>query len=169
MSGILISIVNAKYNKHRQCCTYYQNGKQPWATIFKTCTHSGFDRYLTLTPPPQCNTIWHRISNASVIVNWTGPNSWVHKVHPQKFRKSHWCVPFTATFSKRRKIGALWSERCDVLWAIMNHKVFETWILHKCWDYHANDVRAISYVNTCNCTIGRSPILRNLLMVIWLM
>ena len=32
---------------------------------------------------------------------------------PQKFRKSHWCVPFTATFSKRRKIGALWSERCD--------------------------------------------------------
>ena len=33
----------------------------------------------------------------------------------QKFRKSHWCVPFTATFSKRRKIGALWSERCDVV------------------------------------------------------
>ena len=32
---------------------------------------------------------------------------------PQKLRKSHWCVPFTATFSKRRKIGALWSERCD--------------------------------------------------------
>ena len=32
---------------------------------------------------------------------------------PQKFWKSHWCVPFTATFSKRRKIGALWSERCD--------------------------------------------------------
>ena len=31
----------------------------------------------------------------------------------QKFEKSHWCVPFTATFSKRRKIGALWSERCD--------------------------------------------------------
>ena len=34
---------------------------------------------------------------------------------PQKFRKSHWCVPFTATFSKRRKIGASWSERCDNL------------------------------------------------------
>ena len=34
---------------------------------------------------------------------------------PQKFRKSHWCVPFTATFSKRRKIGSLWSERCDAL------------------------------------------------------
>ena len=32
---------------------------------------------------------------------------------PQKFWKSHWCVPFTATFSKRRKIGALWNERCD--------------------------------------------------------
>ena len=26
---------------------------------------------------------------------------------PQKFRKSHCCVPFTATFSKRRKIGAI--------------------------------------------------------------
>ena len=34
---------------------------------------------------------------------------------PQKLMKSHWCVPFTATFSKRRKIGALWSERCDNL------------------------------------------------------
>ena len=34
---------------------------------------------------------------------------------PQKFRDSHWCVPFTATFSKRRKIGALWSEHCDTL------------------------------------------------------
>ena len=32
---------------------------------------------------------------------------------PQNLRKSHWCVPFTATFSKRRKIGASWSERCD--------------------------------------------------------
>ena len=32
---------------------------------------------------------------------------------PQKLRKSHCCVPFTATFSKRRKIGSLWSERCD--------------------------------------------------------
>ena len=32
---------------------------------------------------------------------------------PQKLGQSHWCVPFTATFSKRRKIGAFWSERCD--------------------------------------------------------
>ena len=32
---------------------------------------------------------------------------------PQKLRNSHCCVPFTATFSKRRKIGSLWSERCD--------------------------------------------------------
>ena len=40
------------------------------------------------------------------------PPCWDPKV-PQKFWKSHWCVPFTATFSKRRKIGALWSERCD--------------------------------------------------------
>ena len=44
---------------------------------------------------------------------------------PQKFRKSHWCVPFTATFSKRRKIGALWSERCDAL---------EWWSLKSCSD-----------------------------------
>ena len=32
---------------------------------------------------------------------------------PPKLWKSHWCVSLTATFSKRRKIGALWSERCD--------------------------------------------------------
>ena len=31
----------------------------------------------------------------------------------QKLGKSHWCIPFTATFSKRRKIGAQWSEHCD--------------------------------------------------------
>ena len=37
---------------------------------------------------------------------------------PQKLRNSHCCVPFTATFSKRRKIGSLWSERCDA-----RHKV----------------------------------------------
>ena len=34
---------------------------------------------------------------------------------PQKLRNSHCCVPFTATFSKRRKIGSLWSERCDAV------------------------------------------------------
>ena len=28
-------------------------------------------------------------------------------------KKSHWRVPFTATFSKTRKIGALWIERDD--------------------------------------------------------
>ena len=32
---------------------------------------------------------------------------------PKQFEKSHWCVPFTASFGKRRMIGALWSERCD--------------------------------------------------------
>jgi hypothetical protein len=32
---------------------------------------------------------------------------------PAKIEKSHCCVPLTATFSKRRKIGASWSERCD--------------------------------------------------------
>ena len=30
-----------------------------------------------------------------------------------KVEKSHWCVPFTETCSKRRKIAALWTERCD--------------------------------------------------------
>ena len=34
-------------------------------------------------------------------------------IAPQKLMKSHWCVPFTATFSKRRKIDATWSEHCD--------------------------------------------------------
>ena len=38
---------------------------------------------------------------------------------PQKLKKSHWCVPFTATFSKRRWIGALWSERCDASYALI--------------------------------------------------
>ena len=32
---------------------------------------------------------------------------------PQKLMQSHWCIPFTATFSKRQTIGVLWSERCD--------------------------------------------------------
>ena len=48
---------------------------------------------------------------------------------PQKLRDSHWCVPFTATFSKRRKIGALWSEHCDSArggsWPIILN--FENW------------------------------------------
>ena len=35
---------------------------------------------------------------------------------PAKIRKSHCCVPLAATFSKRRKIGASWSERCDAYW-----------------------------------------------------
>ena len=42
---------------------------------------------------------------------------------PQKLRNSHCCVPFTATFSKRRKIGALWSERCDRLSHRLIHEV----------------------------------------------
>ena len=63
-----------------------------------------------------CNQTKQRKKNVNIIflaisklrICW-GPRP------PQKFSKSHWCVPFTATFSKRRKIGALWSERCDVL------------------------------------------------------
>ena len=56
---------------------------------------------------------------------------WNPKV-PQKLWKSHWCVPFTATFSKRRKIGALWSERCDAkiwTWACLtNDFISWTWL-----------------------------------------
>ena len=51
-------------------------------------------------------TTTDRQKPAAVLVHWS-PRA------PQKFRKSHWCVPFTATFSKWRKIGASWSERCD--------------------------------------------------------
>ena len=35
-----------------------------------------------------------------------------------KIGKSHCCAPITATFSKRRKIGSMWSEHCDVKWAL---------------------------------------------------
>ena len=38
-------------------------------------------------------------------------NSWSIKL--LKNCESHWCVPLTAIFSKRRKIAVLWSERCD--------------------------------------------------------
>ena len=57
----------------------------------------------------QCEAVSNRSlcsRPATVCVCWS-PGA------PQKLGKSHWCVPFTATFSKRRKIGASWSERCD--------------------------------------------------------
>ena len=31
---------------------------------------------------------------------------------------SHWCIPFTATFSKRRVICALWNKHCDTFTSI---------------------------------------------------
>ena len=34
-------------------------------------------------------------------------NIFIGEYTPQKLRNSHCCVPFTATFSKRRKIGSL--------------------------------------------------------------
>ena len=55
---------------------------------------------------------WPCIANCVPHLRSLGEVGWAPK-GPQKFWKSHWCVPFTATFSKRRKIGALWSERCD--------------------------------------------------------
>ena len=46
---------------------------------------------------------------------------------PQKLRNSHCCVPFTATFSKRRKIGSLWSERCDKVEGFQARLPFGNW------------------------------------------
>ena len=46
---------------------------------------------------------------------------------PQKLRNSHCCVPFTATFSKRRKIGSLWSERCDAVGGFQGKLPFSCW------------------------------------------
>ena len=42
---------------------------------------------------------------AYVILDEATPSVGAQKA-PQKLMKSHCCVPFTATFSKRRKIGA---------------------------------------------------------------
>ena len=42
---------------------------------------------------------------------------------PKNLRQSHWCIPFTATFSKRRKIGALWRERCDTTLSLITSQV----------------------------------------------
>ena len=56
-----------------------------------------------------------RFIHSSILMQILLPNigSFIGEYTPQKLRNSHCCVPFTATFSKRRKIGSLWSERCD--------------------------------------------------------
>ena len=64
---------------------------------------------LSLSFPPSSQVLCQTIHSNHCIC-------WIPK-DPQKLVKSHWCVPFTATFSKRRKIGALWSERCDGWWS----------------------------------------------------
>ena len=33
----------------------------------------------------------------------------------QQMRKSYWCAPFTVTFGKRRKVCAIWNERCGAV------------------------------------------------------
>ena len=47
-----------------------------------------------------------------------------------KLVKSHCCVPFTATFRKRRKIGAPCSERCDeeknASWSLWLHRLMNS-------------------------------------------
>jgi hypothetical protein len=67
-----------------------------------------FFNFITKQDTAIKNTILFHMGRDNYVVR-----CWDPKV-PQKFWKSHWCVPFTATFSKRRKIGALRSERCDV-------------------------------------------------------
>ena len=87
---------------------------------FGSCSFMFF-QYLPLSfilfpaPPPAFGCGFGRGGDRSLgLVLWIMQVLMVgdHKP-PQKLRKSHWCVPFTATFSKRRKIGASWSERCD--------------------------------------------------------
>jgi len=86
---------------------------------------------------------------------------------PQKFRKSHWCVPFTATFSKRRKIGALWSERCDATVLASKPHVVRYKDVLACWKWQCQHKHVLTYphgvVKTCplsgwppgrNCAAG---------------
>ena len=49
--------------------------------------------------------------------------------------KSHWCVPFTATFSKRRKIDATWSEHCDATLSVAESLVSDENVV----DHNSND------------------------------
>ena len=81
-----------------------------------------------------CTLIW--------IDSW-GPRS------PQKFRKSHWCVPFTATFSKRRKIGALWSERCDASSAFLSSPPQKQKNVHVSYEFLRMLLPAFVFWNSC--------------------
>ena len=75
---------------------------------------------------------------------------------PQKLGKSHWCVPFTATFSKRRKIGASWSERCDASkLQPAKHKLFKVSKTHQ--PCCANKGYAAPSSAPCQCNTWRSP------------
>ena len=74
---------------------------------------------------------------------------------PPKLMKSHWCVPFTATFSKRRKIGALWSERCDTrnccIWSIKQWYIAEcapAWI-GVAFNYPGLGAFIMTHMTTC--------------------
>ena len=57
----------------------------------------------------------------------TASSQGIGEYTPQKLRNSHCCVPFTATFSKRRKIGSLWSERCDTVEGFQGQLSFNNW------------------------------------------
>ena len=73
--------------------------------------------WLSMAQPTSKNIYWSPPSYISQTPYGTPPNTTpalsMEAEAPQKLGQSHWCVPFTATFSKRRKIGAFWSERCD--------------------------------------------------------
>ena len=61
--------------------------------------------------PPQGAALASASCSAAAAARSASARCW--KQGSEKIEKSHWCVPFTEIFSKRRKIGAVWSERCD--------------------------------------------------------
>ena len=84
----------------------------------QTMMRGNASRYwLNMAKPTFKNIYWDLPSNTSQTHYGTPSNIppalSMEAEAPQKLGQSHWCVPFTATFSKRRKIGAFWSERCD--------------------------------------------------------
>ena len=63
---------------------------------------------------------WETCCYASPLAHISAGLVWPYKRVPtsqgcqNQSWKSHWCMCSTATFSKRRKIGAAWKTRCDV-------------------------------------------------------
>ena len=106
----------------------YENGL-PWPILTSVLTANGF----SVTILTENGLLWlaslsftrqfyilNFVSTKHMTMMWI---IWaVGAEAPKKLIQSHWCVPLTATFSKRRKIDALWSERCDARWCWSHHK-----------------------------------------------